>query len=39
MENNDFKKVHIKKRTCCYFCDIIKLDNFDFDNKKPREIF
>ena len=32
MENNEFKKVCIKNRTCYYFNDIIKLEDFDLDN-------
>ena len=32
MENNEFKKVSIKIRMCYYFDDIIKLEDFDFDN-------
>ena len=32
MENNELKKVCIKNRTCCYFDDIIKIADFDFDN-------
>ena len=32
MENNELKKVHIKNRTCYYFDDIIKLEDFDLDN-------
>ena len=32
MENNEFKKIHIKNRTCYYFDDIIKLEDFDLDN-------
>ena len=32
MENNKFKKVLIKNRTCYYFDDIIKLEDFDIDN-------
>ena len=32
MENNEFKKVRIKNRTCYDFDDIIKLENFDIDN-------
>ena len=32
MENNEFKKAHIKYRMCFYFDDIIKLENFDIDN-------
>ena len=31
-ENNEFKKVRIKNRTCYYFDDIIKLEDFDIDN-------
>ena len=41
MENNEFRKVRIKNRTCYYFDDIIKLEDFDIDNtlidKKPHE--
>ena len=32
MQNNEFKKVHIKNRTCYFVDDIIKLEDFDFDN-------
>ena len=32
MENNEYKKVSIKIRTCYYFDDIIKIEHFDFDN-------
>ena len=32
MENNKFKKWHIKNRTCYYFDDIIKLEDFNLDN-------
>ena len=32
MENNEFKKVRIKNRTCYYFDDLIKLEDFDLDN-------
>ena len=32
MENNEFKKVRIKNRTCSYFDDIIRLEDFDLDN-------
>ena len=32
MENNEFKTVHIKNCTCCYFEDIIKLEDLDLDN-------
>ena len=33
MESNDeFKEIHIKNCTCCYFDDIIKIKDFDFDN-------
>ena len=31
MENNEFKNVHIKNRTCYYFDDTIRLEDFDFD--------
>ena len=33
MENeNEVSKVCIKNRTCCYFDDIIKLEDCDLDN-------
>ena len=32
MENNEYKKVSIKIRTCYYFDDIIKIEHFDFDS-------
>ena len=33
MENIDkLKQINIKNRTCYYFYDIIKLDDFDLDN-------
>ena len=32
MENNELKKVHIKNRSCYYFDDIIKFEDFDLDN-------
>ena len=32
MENNEFEKVRIKNRTCYYFDDIIKLEDFSVDN-------
>ena len=32
MENNEFKEVCIKNRTCYYFDYIIKLKDFDFNN-------
>ena len=32
MENNEFKEVRIKNRTCYYSHDIIELEDFDFDN-------
>ena len=32
MENNEFLNVRIKIRTCYYFNDIIKLEDFDIDN-------
>ena len=38
MENNEFKKVRIKNRTCYYFDGIIKLEDFDLDNISKDEI-
>ena len=32
MENNKFKNVRIKNRTCYYFDDIIKREDFNLDN-------
>ena len=32
MENNELKKVRIKNRTCYYFNDIIKSEDFDLYN-------
>ena len=32
MENNEFKNVCIKNRTCYCLDDIIKLEDFDLDN-------
>ena len=32
MESNEFEEVGIKCCTCYYFNEIIKIDNFDFDN-------
>ena len=32
MENNEFLKIRIKNRTCYYFDDIIKLEDFGLDN-------
>ena len=32
MENNEFKEVCIEIRSCYYFDDMIKLEDFDFDN-------
>ena len=32
MENNEFKKARIKIRTCYYFDDTIKLEDFNLDN-------
>ena len=32
MENNELKKVCVKNRTCNYFNDLIKLEDFDIDN-------
>ena len=34
VENNEFQKVCVKNRTCFYFDDIIKLEDFDLDNVK-----
>ena len=32
MDNNEFKNVRIKNRTCYYYDVIIKFEHFDFDN-------
>ena len=32
MENNEYKKIFIKNCTYYYFDDIIKLEDFDFNN-------
>ena len=32
MKNNEFKKVCIKNGMCCYFNDIIKVEDLDLDN-------
>ena len=33
MESNDkFKNINVKNFTCCYFDDITKIEDFDFDN-------
>ena len=32
MKNNELKKFPIKSRTCYHFDDIIKFEDFDFDN-------
>ena len=32
MKNNEFYKVCIKNRRCYYFDDIIRFEDFDFDN-------
>ena len=32
MGNNEYKEVRIKNLTCCYFNDIIKLEDFDLGN-------
>ena len=44
MESNDkLKEIDIKNRTCYYFDDIIKMEDFDFNNmlidKKSLKIF
>ena len=31
-ENNELKNVSVKNRTCYYFDDIIKIEDFGFDN-------
>ena len=41
MENNELEKVRIKNRTCYYFNDVIKSEDFGLDNilidKKSQE--
>ena len=32
MKNDGFKKVRIKNLTCCYFDDVIRLEDFDINN-------
>ena len=32
MVSNGLKEIEIKSRTCCYFDDIIKMEDFDFNN-------
>ena len=32
MENNEVQKIRIKNRVCDYFDDIIKFEDFDFEN-------
>ena len=32
MENNELEKFRIKNCTCYYFDDVIKLEDFDFNN-------
>ena len=32
MDNSEFKKVPIKNRICCFFDNIINLEDFDIDN-------
>ena len=42
MENNEFKEVRIKNRTCYYFDDIFKLEDLDnilIDEKSHENIF
>ena len=39
MENNELKKVSIKKCTCYYFDDIIKIEDFALDNILSGEYF
>ena len=43
MGNNEFKKARIKNRTCYYFDNVIKLEDFDLDNisigeKSPKNV-
>ena len=39
MENNNkFKKVDIKNRTCYYFDGIMKVEHIDFDNNFDNHI-
>ena len=33
MENKESKNVRLKNRRCYYFDDIIKLEDFDFDQR------
>ena len=30
--NNDLNEIDIKNRTCCFFGDIIKTEDFNLDN-------
>ena len=32
MESNKLKEIDIKNPTCYYFEDLIKIEDFDFDN-------
>ena len=32
MESNELKEIDIKNRACYYFHDLIKIEDFDFDN-------
>ena len=32
MENTEFRIVHVKNRTCLYYNDTSKLEDFDLDN-------
>ena len=32
MENNELKIIGIKNCVCYYFYDIVKIEDFDFDN-------
>ena len=38
MENNELKKVCIKDSACCYFDDISKIEDFDFDKNFIRRM-
>ena len=35
--NNEFKEIDIKNRTCYYFDDITKIEDFDLDNSSIDE--
>ena len=37
MKNREFKKVRTKNLTCYYFDDIIRLEDFDFEEEKSHK--